>query len=278
MDCYGICWSPEAKMLGFCQQKRLISNHMLEVQCVFWYIYIVIISYSIQTPKICAETQEGKWFLFRLGSKDMASMISNPRSGWPVLAVQMAQSRAIRCGSGDYQKWRKCECASYLRGMTSKDGRERSRVIIISGKNWFRLCRMVACLWLSSWRDHLDLRLINQHFHSISDIVGVKLLCAIVVPDEWSSFWYWKSFVGDSTGYYTKNNRSILPIRRTNISPHLRHFLKMIFVFARWDMWSFPEVVVRFGWLLTPKGDVQSSRPWHSGFGYPILQEQYVFV
>lgn len=82
--------------------------------------------------------------------------------------------------------------------------------------------------------------------------------------------------LGDSTGYYTKNNRSILPIRRTNISPHLRHFLKIIFVFARWDMWSFPEVVVRFGWLLTPKGDVQSSRPWHSGFGYPILQEQYV--
>ena len=302
--CDGLLWIAMDLLESRSQNARVLSTK--KIRSCMLYDMITIYQKHIVPPAYgwkWAVPQEWVGFLFRLGSKDMCSMISNPRSGWPVLAVQMAQSRAIRCGSGDYQKRRQCQCASYLRGMTSKDARERSRVIMgkgkdtwtyvllnyaklcnllalcISGKIWVRsLCRMVANIVTIFMKRSPRPQLINQHFHTISDIVGVKLLCAIVVPDEWSSFWYWKSFLGDSTGYYTKNNRSILPIRRTNISPHLRHFLKMIIVFARWDMWSFPEVVVRFGWLLTPKGDVQSSRPWHSGFGYPILQEQYVFV
>ena len=94
--------------------------------CFLVYSYHINIAYnsekSVQFPKSGWDSCSGS-------VRKICAMISNPRSGWPVLAVQMAQSWAIRCGSGDYQEWCQCQCASYLRGMTSKDGRERSRVI-----------------------------------------------------------------------------------------------------------------------------------------------------
>lgn len=161
----------------------------------------------------------GGWFLFGL-EKDMYNDQQWMRSGWPVLAVQMAQSRAIRCGSGDYQEWRQCQCASYLRDMTSKDGRKRQgkdtwTYILL---NYAKLCNYYLCVCQAkTGSDYVDCGqcqcdYLHEEITSIhqSTFRNHQWYCRCEAPlchrrPSWMVILLTlELLLGDSTGYYTK--------------------------------------------------------------------------